>query len=118
MKFWISYYSNPRLAEVPKAQQVAISRGVPRNYGGRRILSLAPTWEMLKRHYSREEYDGLLAKLDPKALARYAGDNAVLLCWEKDGICHRHWVADWLRAAGHEVEEYPRKGTQIKMEEE
>jgi len=35
------------------------------------------------------------------------GENAVLLCWEKDGFCHRHLVADWLQEKlGIEIKEY------------
>jgi hypothetical protein len=29
----------------------------------------------------------------------------VLLCWERNGNCHRHIVAKWLRENGIECEE-------------
>ena len=33
-------------------------------------------------------------------------ENPILLCYEKEGFCHRHVLADWLRDIGLEVEEY------------
>lgn len=34
-------------------------------------------------------------------------ENPILLCYEKDGFCHRHIVAEWIRQnLGLEVEEY------------
>jgi hypothetical protein len=32
-------------------------------------------------------------------------DGTVLLCWERNGNCHRHTVAAWLRENGIECEE-------------
>ena len=32
--------------------------------------------------------------------------NPILLCYEKDGFCHRHLVADWLNYYGIACEEY------------
>jgi uncharacterized protein (DUF488 family) len=51
-------------------------------------------------------YRALLARLDPRLVARELGDGAVLLCWESDpALCHRTAVAEWLRAAGYDVAE-------------
>lgn len=33
-------------------------------------------------------------------------EQPILLCYEKEGFCHRHVLADWLRNLGYEVEEY------------
>ena len=79
---------------------VAISRGCPVWYKGKRLLELAPTRAMLRM--APAEYDGnyadILAALDPKMIAATLGQDAILLCWEKPGLpCHRHTVADWLQ---------------------
>lgn len=49
----------------------------------------------------------ILSRLDPLQVAQELGQGSILLCWEKPGeFCHRIVVADWLREAGIEVEEY------------
>jgi hypothetical protein len=82
----------------PDYTPVAISRGVPRGWKGRRELRLAPSWEMLKmspQDYDRN-YDALLSRLDARKLFEEIGDKTVLLCWEKPGFrCHRRRVAEW-----------------------
>ncbi len=82
---------------------IAISRGVPSWYRGKRYLGLAPTRKMLANLPDFDvEYDKLLAKLDPKKV--YAeliqlcdGAEPILLCWEDFNVsCHRRRVAEWL----------------------
>jgi hypothetical protein len=80
---------------------VAISRGVPCWYRGRRELRLAPDRSMLKAPADEFDryYDALLAQLDPREVFAALGPGAVLLCWEKPGKpCHRRSVAEWLFA--------------------
>ena len=90
---------------------VAISRGIPRWYKGKRYLPLAPTWAMVKVKdptlFTRE-YESVLKALDPSAVLQDLGPNPILLCWEKAGeFCHRIVVGDWLRAElGVEVSEF------------
>jgi hypothetical protein len=98
-----SYYANLRNIK-PPLEPVAISIGLPRfmKWPHRRELRLAPTRAMLKM--SREEYDrhffAQLASLDPRAIAESLGENAVLLCFERPGLCcHRRAVAEWLEQA-------------------
>ena len=105
MKF---YTSNFRKSGRDPAS-VAISLGVPKWYHKRHYLHLAPAADMVhmtdEGEY-RRRFARILEKLDVQEVARQLGREAVLLCWEKEGeFCHRHLVADWLRAAGHEVEE-------------
>jgi uncharacterized protein (DUF488 family) len=81
---------------------VAISRGVPKWYKGRRYMKLAPSWNLIKepnaKVYTRRYYEEVLDKLDPRVVVEEIGENAILLCWEWDQeFCHRHIVADWLR---------------------
>ncbi|MBI5502881.1 MAG: hypothetical protein HY907_21735 [Deltaproteobacteria bacterium] len=51
---------------------------------------------------SNDEYESryraeVLDGLDPAAVRRELGDDAILLCWERPGApCHRRIVARWL----------------------
>jgi hypothetical protein len=80
---------------------VAISRGVPKGFKGRRYLALAPaTWALVKETDEavfRETFMRQLEPLDAKAILKEVGEDAILLCWEKPGeFCHRRVVAEWL----------------------
>lgn len=86
-------------------EPVAISRGIPRFFKGRRCLDLAPSRELLDADLPWEEYvkqykKTVLKDLDPGEIAEVLGDNAVMLCWEGPGKnCHRRLVAEWLEKA-------------------
>jgi len=93
---------------------VAISRGVPRFYKGRRYLALAPPGWLLKAKEPElfdREYRKQLAALDAKQVAEELGSNAILLCWESFNVrCHRRLVAEWLeQALGLEIPELGHK---------
>ena len=93
---------------------VAISRGVPRFYKGRRYLALAPPGWLLKAKEPElfdREYRKLLDSLDAKQVAEELGSNAILLCWESFNVrCHRRMVAEWLeQALGLEIPELGHK---------
>lgn len=78
---------------------VSIAIGPPRWYVGETCLDLAPTRPMLRMSYPKyiQQFENILAKLDPQAIFDKLGDNAVLLCWESPGVfCHRRAVAQWL----------------------
>lgn len=95
-------------------QAVAISRGVPKGFTGRRYKALAPPWALLKQHNPTlfdQEYSKQLRDLDPREVYRDLGDGAVLLCWESFNIrCHRRMVAEWLeQALGVEIPELGHK---------
>jgi hypothetical protein len=79
---------------------VAISRGVPRFYKGRRYMALAPPVWLLKAKDPElfdQEYRKQLAALDARQVAEELGPNAILLCWESFNVrCHRRLVAEWL----------------------
>lgn len=85
---------------------VAISTSVPRGWSGRRYPALAPSWSLVNDYkasrideaeYARRYYSEVLSKLDPLKVAADLGADAVLLCWERSGFCHRMLVLDWLR---------------------
>jgi len=84
---------------------VAISRTVPAWWNGKRYPALAPTWKILAlwREGKLEEEDyiymfhrDVLSKLDYNKVIEEIGNDAVLLCWERTGFCHRHLVVEWL----------------------
>lgn len=91
-------------------EPIAISRSVPKNFSGKRILALAPTWNML--NMDDEDYDRcyerILDGIDRKKFAEsFKGKDVALLCWEKDDKdCHRSKVASWLREGGYEAKEF------------
>jgi uncharacterized protein YeaO (DUF488 family) len=96
---------------------VAIVRFKPRNFKGRWYPKLAPSAPLLaagrsgkltgakwRKRFERE----VLAKLDPKTVAKELGQAAILCCYEGEGDdCHRHYVAEWLQAAGITIDETP-----------
>jgi hypothetical protein len=89
---------------------VAISRGVPRWFKGKRYMPLAPSRELLDANDPKRfdrEYTKQLKALDPREVYADLGPDAVLLCWEKFNVrCHRRQVAEWLEAAlGIEIPE-------------
>ncbi|MBW2309418.1 MAG: hypothetical protein JRG73_21075 [Deltaproteobacteria bacterium] len=112
--------------EPGEKRAVAISRGVPGWYEGRRYEPLAPLgWmvSMIKSAapWQREKAQArfavaygrnILEHLDPEDVLVHLGDGAVLLCWEEPGeFCHRRIVAKWLREElGIRVDEVPRPG--------
>ena len=102
---------------------VSISLWPPKGWAGARYTALAPTKDILTSFkangdwdaYVRRYKDEVLARLDPHAvvaqLTRLSGGRPVALCCfeniSKPGaVCHRTLVAEWLRGAGYEVEEY------------
>lgn len=97
--------------EISRDQKaVAISRGVPPRWKGRRYIELAPTRAMLT--LPREEFEAayrseILAALDPKRVYEELKDS-IILCWEAPGVyCHRRIVAEWLEAeCGVTIPEY------------
>ena len=43
--------------------------------------------------------------LDPHEVYKYL-DNKILLCYERpEDFCHRHIIANWFKAYGHECKE-------------
>ena len=51
----------------------------------------------------------ILGKIDKANFKDMLGsvENPILLCYEKEGFCHRHIVADWIESELHlPVQEY------------
>ena len=94
-------------------QAVAISRGIPNGWQGRRYQALAPPRELIKimepERFIPLYRAQVLDKLDPMKMIRdLGGDDFILLCWEPPGeFCHRRVVAAWLRKhTGVLIEEF------------
>ena len=90
---------------------VAISRGIPSWYKGKRLIELAPSRELMKvkdpGEYTWRYQSEVLSVLDAQEIKAKLDDNSILLCWEKPGEdCHRRLVAEWLeQELGIEVPE-------------
>jgi len=110
MQLFTSYYAMcRRLPDESKLVGISLDGGRLARFDGRIYKKLAPPPELLKHwheHHDIEYYtkafnEQVLARLNPHAVAEELGDGAILLCYEKSGdFCHRHLVAEWLRAAG------------------
>jgi hypothetical protein len=96
------------------ANAVAITAYCPSWFRGRHYALLAPPWSIVSQYkknlINEEQYEELyfrhvLSNTTPQQVLRDLGPDAILLCYEKSGFCHRHIVAEWLRAAGIECEE-------------
>ena len=96
---------------------VSIAGSVPNYYFGRQYKLLAPKWWFFQeykktgnqQHYIEHYHKEVLDKLDPNRVYSDLGKNAVILCWEESGFCHRHLVAKWLNDnlnLGYIIEEY------------
>jgi hypothetical protein len=97
----------------PTLNLISIARFTPPGFPGRKFLSLAPTEIMLdklKDTGDREkytiEYSKILEELDVHEIAKEAGKDAILVCYEGVGkFCHRHLVSMWFMKAGYVVTE-------------
>lgn len=119
--FYTSYFANWR--KLTGLRLISIALATPAGFQGKRMSELAPpSWLLLRFKKDRDEdacnrdYDKhVLSKLDPHEIAKKIGDGGCLLCYEKKGtdpqtgkpiFCHRHLVAQWLREAGYQIEEF------------
>ena len=94
---------------------VSIALSKPQWYKCREYKKLAPNWDLLnkykkdkdEKYYIEHYYKDVLDKLNPQQVYDELGEDAVLLCWEKSGFCHRFLVAKWLEdKLGVKVGEY------------
>lgn len=105
---YTSCWGRMRLIVARGLSPVSTARYAPDFFIGRVYMPLAPTQKNfgLKGAAFDAAYRAQLAKLDPVKVAADLGENAVLLCWEGDPAeCHRALIAEWLTAAGVEVQE-------------
>lgn len=124
MKIYTSYF-----AKIKKMKEhfpyglcvVSIAQKDPGpEFSANSCKKLAPPWYVLKAYkengdkeqYIRDYKRLVLDNIDPhkvyEAFKQRAGyGDIVLVCYEKSGdFCHRHIIAQWLRDAGYEAEEW------------
>jgi hypothetical protein len=102
------------VAHLPLSQVVSIARGFPKYFSPEfcakipQAEELAPSWGMVQRGYTYDEYVSFLKRHGVTAQAvwsRYS--DKIMLCHEKDGThCHRRMLALWLeRELGVSIKE-------------
>jgi hypothetical protein len=103
-KVYTSYYARA-CRVLPDWRIVAISIGIPDNFGGEIMRELNPPSQLLYDYKnglcSNEEYkqrytDGVLAYLNPYDVYNKVKGKALLCYCGKDRFCHRHIVLEWL----------------------
>ena len=119
MKIYTTYFA--KVSKLPKnITPIAISLSVPKNMKITKCPSLAPTWNILSNYkedgdeekYIKRYKSDVLSKWTPKGLYKYfedlvAGEDIAFVCYESpERFCHRHVIAEWLKEAGFEVEEW------------
>lgn len=110
------YYAKLKDYEKAGLTPIAISGGVPdffpKEYRWWKFL--APTWDIFSKWKSGEINEfGYAERYLPEILGKIDKDkfkemllsieNPILLCYEKNGFCHRHIVADWIESELHLV---------------
>ena len=116
---YTSYLSNVK--NLPKdVVPIAICGGQITGWKYPRYSKLAPKWKFFSEwkkthdndyyieHFNAEVLSVLNQRQVVEDLMRLSENKDVaLICYERpEAFCHRHLVADWLRKAGYEVEEY------------
>ena len=117
---YTGYYAKLKDYEKAGLTPIAISGGVPdffpKEYRWWRFL--APTWDIFSKWKSGEiDNFGYMGRYVPEILGKIdkanfkdmlsSVENPILLCYEKEGFCHRHIVADWIESELHlPVQEY------------
>lgn len=96
---------------------IAICGKCPQWYNGIWWKHFAPSWDIFSKWkngietddtYTERFFKEILSKLkieDVKQDFNFI-DNPILLCYEKEGFCHRHLVCDWLNYHGLNCEEF------------
>lgn len=117
---YTGYYAQLKKYIAAGLTPVSIAGKAPAFYNGIEYKKLAPKYDFFSA-WKRGEIDNfeyttrfnkeVLGNLNPHAiieeLTSLAGENIVLLCYEKQGdFCHRHIVADWLETTGKKIDEY------------
>ena len=103
-KVYTSYYARA-CKIIPDWRLVAISRGIPDNFGGAIMRELNPSQELLygykNGNISDEEYREIyfnetLSTLNPVEIYNKLKGKVILCYCGKDSFCHRHLVIEWL----------------------
>ena len=119
---YTSYFG--KIKKMPENfEPICISLNKPNYFHGIWFVTLAPPKDLLRWWYSisdkgprdqayyTEVYLNMLQQFDANAMDNRLHEIAkdkipVLVCYEKDGFCHRHLVARWLNDHGIKCEEW------------
>lgn len=95
---------------------VSVAGKTPNNFRGIIYKKLAPKYEWWKEWkngncdndwFINKYKETVLNHLDPHEVYNKLGQDAILCCYETpDKFCHRHLIAEWLKKAGYDIEEY------------
>jgi hypothetical protein len=112
MTIYTSYFAKFRPeGTTPKAFSIANTS--PKGWKGEgTIKELTPqklVWDLkdkiINKDGYRTRYFVKLEKLDDDGYDWFQLNNKILVCWEKEGFCHRFILAEFLREKGFKVEE-------------
>lgn len=119
--YYTSYFANIKNLP-PDVVPIAICGKSPEGYKGLEYKKLAPSWSIYSewkyQHHNNSIYidrfyKEILDKLDPLVVEQellnrvVRGMSFCLICYEKpNDFCHRHIVADWMRKAGINIQEF------------
>lgn len=114
---YTGYYSNYNFYLCQNLTPISISGKAPDWFKGLHWKFLAPSWDIFSKwknniitddDYIQRFVTERLNKIDIKDLKEKLDNinNPILLCYEKQGFCHRHIVADWLNNYGIYCKEY------------
>ena len=104
-KVYSSYYARA-CKIIPDWKLVAISIGIPDNFGGDIMRELNPPQQLLydyknglctEEEYTIRYYNTILNYLNPVDIYNKLKGKVILCYCGKDSFCHRHIVLDWLR---------------------
>lgn len=106
---YTSYWGN--LKNVDPAKVVSVSR-YTNFWHGAKCSKLFPSAQLLRDYklgkITQREYEitykNYLLTLDVHSAYR-ALDGKILMCYERVGFCHRHFIAQWFRHFGYSCEE-------------
>lgn len=120
MKIYTTYFAKVKKLP-PYVCAVSIASKDPDpSFSANKYKQLCPPWYVLKAYkengdqeqYVRDYKRLVLDHLDPHKVVeelknRVEFNDVALVCYEKSGsFCHRNIVAEWLRNAGYDVEEW------------
>lgn len=111
-KIYTSYFANPALRGGDQTVLRSIANTAPKGWKGKALNKLRPgtlAWDYKDGKITEETYEKnylkRLASLDKHWFNWRLLGGLTLLCWEKDGFCHRHILAKFLQDKGFTVEE-------------
>lgn len=113
---YTGYYANIPFYARHNLTLVSISGRPPEGFSGLHFKQLAPSWSIFSEWqktknealYTHRFFTEILSKINVNDLKYELTrlQDPILLCYEKEGFCHRHLVRDWLNSFGIECEEF------------